>query len=113
MPKKKGPNGTATPPLPQFPKEAKLNKAPDYKAVYSNHTVFGLTALDFSITFGEVLEASPESISVEQRVRVTMSPQEAKVVAYLLFENINRYEAMFGKINDVPVQEQPPVKTPS
>lgn len=87
---------TATVESPEF----QNIKDSGYRTVYSNQTLFGSTAFDFSMTFGEIVEvdADAKNIKVEQRVRVVMSPIHFKIFAAICRANVQGYEERFGEI---------------
>ena len=72
----------------------------DFRSVYCNQTAFSSTAFDFSMIFGEITEVNQEEkqLTVEQRVRVVMSPLHFKIFTYTCLQNIKNYESAFGKI---------------
>jgi hypothetical protein len=80
------------------PASVQLVKGPQYSAFYCNNVSFAVNVLEFVLTFGEAIEASPENAVVEQRARVTMHPTQAKVMAFLLLKNIEGYEQINGTI---------------
>jgi hypothetical protein len=48
--------------------------------------------------FGEIMGAEGDIVNVEQRVRVTMSPQHAKALVMVLAQNLTNYENTIGPI---------------
>jgi hypothetical protein len=67
---------------------------------YADSTRFDITVYGVTLEFGQTRPASgaghrPPHIP---RVRVSMSPQHAKVVALLLMKNMKAYEAQVGRI---------------
>lgn len=73
-------------------------KSPDFRSIYANNAVFEVSVFDVRITFGEASKADGESMDVEQRVSVVMSPQHAKVFAQILMSNIEGYERQIATI---------------
>jgi hypothetical protein len=57
-----------------------------------------VSAFDISLVFGEIVGAEGEILNVEQRVRVTMSPQHAKALVMVLAQNLTNYEKTIGPI---------------
>jgi hypothetical protein len=76
-------------------------KSPLYRSVYSNQTAFGSSAFDFSMTFGELVEVDSEKkrVTVEQQVRVTMSPLHFKIFVATCYTQLKGYEESFGPIH--------------
>jgi len=77
-----------------------LVKAPDFKHIYSNHANFVTGVFDFSIIFGEIVEIdkAKQIAKVEQRVRIAMSPIQAKLFVSSFDQQIKAYEKNFGEI---------------
>lgn len=77
----------------------------NYRSVYSNQAMISSTVFDFAMTFGDIvsvttdLSGSAASATVEQRVRVIMSPLHFKIFAVTCLQNVKNYEERFGKIN--------------
>lgn len=78
--------------------------------VYANNIAMGTTKFDVRMIFGEVRDISEAHIAIEQRVQVTMSWHEAKILADFLWANIKAYEELNGplKLPQIP----PKVITP-
>ena len=70
------------------PASVEFVKGPQYSAFYSNNVSFNVNVLDFVLTFGETIEATPEKAVVEQRSRITIHPTQAKVLMILLMKSI-------------------------
>jgi uncharacterized protein DUF3467 len=73
-------------------------KSPLYRSIYANNTSFQSNAFDFAMIFGEIQEADEKKVTVEQGVRVIMSPLHAKVFSGVMLQNIKNYEDRFGEI---------------
>jgi len=58
--------------------------------------------LDFKFFFGEIMEATPEKLVIEERVAVIMAPEQAKSMLRLLDSQIKSYESVFGPIRIPP-----------
>jgi hypothetical protein len=76
-------------------------RSQSYRSVYANQTQFGSTAFDFTMTFGEITDVSPDGshVTVEHQVKVTMSPLHFKIFVLTAAQNVKVYEDKFGKIN--------------
>lgn len=87
---------TTSEPVPKF----EWIKDSAYRSVYSNQTQFASTAFDFSMTFGEIeaVEAEAARVTVDQRVRVVMSPLHFKIFVMVCAQNLKGYEERFGEI---------------
>ena len=84
---------------PQFVNLPMVNvKSPLYRSIYANNTAFQSSAFDFSMIFGEIQEANDQKVTVEQGVRIVMSPLHAKIFANVMLQNVKNYEAKFGEI---------------
>jgi hypothetical protein len=87
---------TAVAPTPAA--KVKYVDGPQYAASYCNNVGYALSALDFVLIFGEVVEATPEEATVERRARITMSPAQAKMLRYIIGQQIKQYEDINGSI---------------
>jgi len=67
------------------------------RGVYSNNAVISHTREEFLIDFMNIFP--PEGIV---NARVIMSPGHLKRLIKALVDNVNKYEAKFGSIPDVP-----------
>src|SRR5271165_4367010 len=99
-------------PIPQFVpnpttilERGNVKRASDFRSIYSNHTTFTTSAFDFVMTFGEISESAEGELSVEQKVRVIMSPLHAKIFAAIISNNVRNFEARFGRIQ-IPVPSE-------
>src|ERR1043165_4441009 len=82
------------------PKVIKI-KSPNYVHIYSNNAEFGTSIWDIRVSFAEVIgnpEDEPNTLLVEQRAEVVMSPTHAKVFAQMMVNSIKQYEAQYGEI---------------
>jgi len=84
-------------PIPS-PATTTFSLSPDFRSLYSNNATCEVSVFDVRITFGESSKSGEESMNVDQRVAVVMSPQHAKVFANLLLNNIQAYEQKIGTI---------------
>jgi Protein of unknown function (DUF3467) len=73
-------------------------KSTDFRTIYSNNASFNHSAFDVSFIFGEIAGIEGEKITVEQRVKVTMSPRHAKLFAMILIQNLQNYEHTIGPL---------------
>ena len=85
------------------PEDILNTKTPDFRSIYSNNVAFAISAFDVSLIFGEIAGNEEGKLHVEQMIRVTMSPQHAKVLALIMMENIKTYETTVGPIT-IPTQ---------
>jgi Protein of unknown function (DUF3467) len=88
---------------------AEVIKNPNSTVVtfYSNSANIDVTPWDFKILFGEITKIERQGemggqIFVDDKVRVTMSPQHAKALMNVLRTNIEQYEAKLGSIPSIP-----------
>jgi len=84
----------------------------DYSEKYSNNTSAEGRLLDFRLRFGLSVHPEPGSedpFMVEYFQAILLSPQEAKLLAIWLWQEIRRYEELFGPI---PIAKSP-VPTPA
>jgi hypothetical protein len=85
-------------------------KSPDFMAIYANNVHMGISLFDFSLIFGEVTDAEKDGkVVVNQKVRVILSKEMAKVLSALLAQNVAAYEEEYGTI----VVPQPKAKLAS
>jgi hypothetical protein len=90
--------------MPEQTQEEKVSvkyiQAPEYRSMYTNSAAFQLGPYDVGISFGEVVEVDQknEIATVEQRVKVMMSPLHAKILTMQMVEQIKAFENNFGKI---------------
>ena len=78
-------------------------RAPDFIHRYANQITFDLNASDIRIVFGTTENNGPNL----QHTAITVTWAEAKILRYLLTQNIAVYEAFEGKIM-VPLGLLPP-----
>jgi len=65
---------------------------------YANNIQLGYTIYDVRFVFGEVVEAHPDKIVVEQRAQVTISYLQAKLLQMMLAQAIAAQESLVGEI---------------
>ena len=76
------------------------------EGVYSNMSVLSHSSSEFVLDFISLL---PGVNKAQVRSRVIMAPEHAKRLLHILHDNINRYEANFGKIEISKAGNVPPV----
>jgi len=74
-------------------------RAPDFRTIYTNNAKFAITPFDFSFILNEVTETEKGEVYVEQKARITMSPLNAKIFAFVLTQNVANFEKQFGEIH--------------
>jgi hypothetical protein len=79
--------------------------SPNLVKVYANNVNFGVTAWDFQFTFGELFNSQGVT-KIENKVRVSMSPQQAKVFSRVLARNVGEYEQRLGEIKLPPERQE-------
>lgn len=72
------------------------------KAIYTNHVQISMQLLDFTLSLN-LMRANGNS---EEQAVVYMSPQHAKALLNVLYENVKMYESLYGPINLEANQEQ-------
>src|SRR5688500_7420574 len=78
---------------------------------YANNVEVGQTGFDVRLAFGELSKATEEEIEVEQRVQVTISWLQAKLLARLLTRVVEHYENTNGPLK-LPVPAEVKEKSP-
>lgn len=73
------------------------------EGIYSNLAIIGHSQSEFVVDFVRIVPNVPKA-KVKSRIIVT--PQHAKRLAKALIDNINRYEAQYGKIANPKGPEQ-------
>lgn len=76
--------------------------AQNFMAVYANTTQVRVGVFDVQLRFGVNIEnedKDSDETTMEEIVRVSISPQHAKAVLQLLAANLKGYEEEFGVIN--------------
>jgi hypothetical protein len=80
--------------------------------IYSNHLQVLVLPWDFTLRFGTT-EPSAGGLAAREHVRITWSPQHAKVARDLLTRQIQKYEELFGEIPDITAKGSATVTLPS
>ena len=65
---------------------------------YANNVQLGYTVYDLRLIFGELVEMTAEKVTIEQRVQVTISWLQAKVLSELLSRSIAECEEQNGGV---------------
>jgi hypothetical protein len=65
--------------------------------IYSNLAVISHSGSEFVVDFIQMMPNMPQA---RVRSRIVMTPQNTKRLMRALADNIQRYEAQFGRIND-------------
>jgi len=73
-------------------------KASDFKSVYSNNVEMRTAYFDTVFIFGEVQGLEDNVLTVEQKLRVVMTPPQTKIFLLLLTQQVHSYEEKFGPI---------------
>lgn len=66
--------------------------------VYANNLAIGNSPFDVRIIFGEIGDSTPAKITVYQKVQVTMSWLQAKLLLEFLGRHVRGYEEKNGEI---------------
>jgi hypothetical protein len=71
-----------------------------YPEIYANHTQLSMTLWDISMHFGTVIGLNRETntLQVNRKVSVIISPEQAKALQMALVGVIEKYERSFGKV---------------
>ncbi len=87
------------------PKNNNINIELDEKVAegtYANLAIINHSASEFIVDFVNIMPGAPKA---KVKSRIILTPQHAKRFVKALAENINRFESVYGEINDY---EQPP-----
>ncbi len=87
----------ASPEEPRRPKITKITPE-GLPTFYANNVAFRTLFWDFTLDFGQVVEASDEGLVIRDVATVVLAPQHARVFAEVLLRNIAQYEEQFGPI---------------
>lgn len=85
----------------QAPPAAKLNIAntADYRETYANSLQVRMSLYDFQLMFGTFSQTTPDTVNIINFQGVYLSPPNAKILANLLVQHVQQYEATFGEIH--------------
>ena len=70
----------------------------NFVSFYTNNVEIGFSAWDMRLIFGEIMGMKEGKVLTEERARIIMSLQHAKVFAALLVQQIEKIEQQFGEI---------------
>ena len=79
----------------------------NFLSTYANNVAVQSNFFDVSMTFGEMLSQDEGVLTVEQRVKVTMTWAHAKIYLATLVDQLEKYENTFGPVS-IPAQAFPP-----
>lgn len=68
-------------------------------SVYANNVAIGNSPFDIRIVFGEIGDSTPTKITIHQKVQVTMSWLQAKILLEFLGRHVRGYEEKNGSIS--------------
>jgi uncharacterized protein DUF3467 len=72
---------------------------PEFKNIYANFVVAQFTPFDISLSLGEAIGIDSQGKQlVNQKGRLTMAAQEAKIVMLILANTVRLYEQQFGEL---------------
>jgi Protein of unknown function (DUF3467) len=83
------------------PKGRELTIRPNKDGIqyfYANNVSLGTTAFDVRLVFGEIVDITDEKLTVEQRLQVTMSWLETKILSEFLRVNVQAFEEKNGAL---------------
>lgn len=89
---------------PEVPEDGvNLNEVPrrrreTFISAYSNQAQVQSAPFDFRLLFGEVVTDQAGKLSIEEIAAISLSPQHAKTLLYLLARNIKLWEQRWGEI---------------
>ena len=93
-------------------REIEYRHSPDgFVRIYANNIAMAGTRFDIKIIFGEVAEITADKAVVDNRVQVTMSWLEAKLLGDFLQTNIKAFEELNGPLRLPKIQQQMIVPT--
>jgi len=78
-------------------KRTSLIRSPDFKTIYAVGAIGTWTPYDFRINFYSEKVSEEEEESYINDTQVILTPKATKEFAYWLMQNINEYEAIYGK----------------
>jgi flagellar protein FlaG len=78
---------------------------PEYRETYANSVQVRTNLWDIFLSFGTIMQHSPEEVEIRNFQGVYLSPQQAKAFLNVLQQNIQQYEAAFGEIR---LEPRPP-----
>ena len=81
-----------------LPPKINLVKLPEYRENYANSVQVRTNLWDIFLSFGTLIESSPENVTIHNFQGIYVSPQQAKAFLNVLQQNVSQYEAAFGEI---------------
>ena len=96
----------STPPVIDFEKlrqrTATRIRTADFVSMYSSSANIETSFNDLKVFFGQIVEATPESLVLEERIAIILTPEQAKSVLRALQTAIQGYETLYGPIRNPP-----------
>lgn len=80
-----------------------ISNTADFRENYANSLQVRMSLYDFLLMFGTFSQTQPDTVNIVNFQGVYLSPQNAKILANLLNQHIQQYEATFGEIKLEPV----------
>lgn len=80
--------------------ETEIVRVPDFKSYYTNFVQAGLSPFDISLEIGEAEGYNPQTNKwlVLIKAKITMAPNEAKLVVAILANAVRNFESQYGQI---------------
>ncbi len=78
----------------------------DFIQVYANNMSIAFSSWDLGIIFGQILGEQEGKPVIEEKVKVIMTREMAKIMLKILSAHVTAFEEQFGAIR-IPVLEQP------
>jgi hypothetical protein len=91
--------------IPSRNRQTVKTRAADFTDRYANSVEVRSSFSDFRFVFGEV-DVDEEKVIIEERAKIVMSPQHAKMFLKIFTSHLQKYEAKFGWIPEPPVSEE-------
>lgn len=83
---------------PEKAQSVRYVKADNYISAYANNVAYVVSAIDFSLIFGQILEGNKDHLFIEQNAKITMTPVQAKLLLMLLAQQVGNFEKANGEI---------------
>jgi Protein of unknown function (DUF3467) len=77
----------------------------DHQSVYANNCRIMCNFFDARISFGDVIEANDEQLSVSDKVTVILSLENLKSLHQMIAQQLQQYEIRFGVIRAEPTMK--------
>jgi hypothetical protein len=90
-------------------KDMEIIRSPNYRSVYANVAVSGLTTQDVRVTFGLITEVEPRKLGIEEQIAIHMPPAFAHSVAQLILNQLKKWEKLYLSEEGQSEQKQEPV----